>query len=242
MATAILPLLINAADELGIEQPLALYDSHDEGDNSLVRLKRALNRCVNMLAGDWDWQALRREKTHTSLASETQTGMLPTDFRRFVPETMWDRSAKFRLSGPVPASEWQQLKAWNTSAITPFICVRGDAILTYPVPPAGRTYAFEYITKNVGKNVGGTEIAAFAADTDTTWWPDELMITGVVMHYRMIARQDSATEQALFEKQKADAIKQDGGRRVINMRGGTPRSAEARLQAMRSNAVIINNT
>jgi hypothetical protein len=195
-----------------------------------------------MLADDWDWQVLRREKQHTTVATETQTGMLPADFRRFVPDTFWDRTSKFKLSGPVPPHEWQTIKAWNSSAVVPFFCVRNDAILTYPVPPAGRTYAFEYITKNVGKNLAGTEISAFSVDTDTTWWTDELMITGVVMHYRMIARHDSAAEQAHFEKQKADAIKQDGGRRVINMRGGTPRSAEQRLQTMRSNAVIINNT
>ncbi len=237
----ILAIAGEAADELNVERPLSLFGAHDEGDVSPAKLRRALTKCVKGLAAEWDWQALSRERTFTSLASETQTAMIPADFLRFVPETMWDRSVKMPMTGPLTSSEWQAVKAWNTGVTTPNFRQRGNDVLTYPVPSAGRTFAFEYITLSVGKNAAGTEIPAFTADTDTTWWDDELMICGVVMHHRMMERQDYAIEHAQFEKLKADRIKQDGGRRRINMRGNNPRSAEERVAAMRSNAVVINS-
>lgn len=240
MAT-ILSLIRDAADELGVDQPSGLFAVTDTSDVVVPRLKRSLRRCIDLLANDWDWQSLRRERTFTSVASETQTGMLPSDFRRFVPETFWDRSSRFRLAGPVPPDQWQTAKTWNSSAVVPYFCVRGNQLLTFPAPAAGRTYAFEYITSAVGRNAAGSELAAFSNETDVTWWPDELMITGIVMHYRMIERQDSAAEQQVFEKLKADAIKQDGGRRVISMRGANANSADARLAAMKSNATIVNS-
>ncbi len=239
--TGILALVTEAADELNLDVPLTLFGVHDEGDSSPRRLRRALTKCVKQLAADWDWQVLTRERTFTSLASETQTAMIPSDFLRFVPETMWDRTIKLAMTGPLTASEWQANKAWVAGAVVPNFRQRGNDILTYPVPPAGRSFAFEYITMNVGKNAGGSGILAFTADTDTTWWDDELIISGIVLQHRMMERQDYAIEFAAFEKLKADRIKQDGGRRKINMRGSNPRSADERLAAMRSNAVVINS-
>src|SRR5262245_11591008 len=96
------------ADEVGLDRPSAIVGSSQPDPQKLLRYA---TRVTHALMKKIAWQALRREKTFTSVAGETQTGILPADFDRFVPETFWNRSDIQLITGPVPASQWQGLKA-----------------------------------------------------------------------------------------------------------------------------------
>lgn len=240
MGSQILALAIDASVEAGFTTPASLFGIYDEGDTTPQKLRRALTKTVQLLAATWDWQVLRRERIWTSLASQTQTGMVPDDFLRFIDGTFWDRSNKFRLRGPLSPEEWQTAVSWQTGAVTPYFCQRGGDILTYPTPSSGRIYAFEYISNQIGTASDGAARSAFSADTDTTLWDDELIIQGIVTHYRELNRLESANERYSFERLMHDRIKQDGGRRKINMCGRKLTAAD-RLGEMRSAAVIAPN-
>ena len=234
----ILEIATEAAWELGCTVPETLFPSYDEGENTPQRLRRAIIRTAQFLASTWDWQALRREQTWTTVNSTVQVGMVPDDFLRFVNDTFWDRTSKFKLRGPVSPDEWQQAVSWSVGAVVPWFCVRGGEIQTYPAPKAGYTYTFEYVTNAIGKDTAGNQLRRFASDSDVTWWDDELMIQGTIAAYREMLRLDSAQDRMAFERLMADRIKQDGARRKINM-GGRGMTAEDRLAEMRSAAVII---
>jgi hypothetical protein len=65
--------------------------------------------------------------------------------------------------------------------------------------------------------VGGTDLTRFVNDTDEPFWDAELLTLGVVYRYRQAERLDYAEELREFELAYADQVKQDGGRRMLDM-------------------------
>ena len=244
LSSAVLQIAWDAADELRLNRPIGLFVGGNEGDDSDRILLRQITKTCKHLAGTWDWQVLRRERTFTSVASQTQSGMIPADFLRFVPETFWDRTTKWQIPGPLSSQDWQELVAWQQGAAIPSFTVQGDNILTYPVPAAGRTFAFEYITNAIGRTLPvapatvGNEITRLATDADRLYWDDELLTLGIIYHYKQSEGLPYAEDFRRFETLKADRIKQDGGRRRIQMGGGKS-DADRRIDQMRSAAVVI---
>ena len=305
MGSSILQICQDASDEpgMGLARPATLFAADNNGNDTDRKLLRSLARAVAYLAGTYDWQTLRREMVFAATATEDQPGAIAADFLRFVPETFWNRTNRWRLDGPKSPAECQSTKAWYTSTIVPSFCQRGGDVLLFPVPNAGIVCSYEYISNavgyasqsvtfsgaaakgsavvavsdttglSVGMTVAGAGIAPgaliaalvsntsitlttlaattttgsmtartqrtrFAADTDTTLWDDELMIAGIVWQYRKGERFDFAQDQADFMGLMADRLKQDGGRKTINMRGRS-QTADQRLAEMRSSAVMV---
>ena len=178
-----LQIIQNAADEIGIVQPATGIGS---GSVETMKLVRYADKVGNALMKSFHWQILTKEKTFTSVASETQTStILEADFDRFIPETFWDRSGSFLMTGPLTAKEWQNLKAtgYSNSGARKFR-LRGDSILIIPVPTAGLSYAYEYISnKWVDIAATGTPKVAFTIDTDVPLLNSELLTLGIVYEY-----------------------------------------------------------
>lgn len=309
MAVTILQLCQDACDEpsMNLDRPSTLFPSDPNGDTSARKLLRTLTRVTRDLAKDYDWQALMREHVFAAAAQEDQAGGVPTNFLRFVDETFWNRTARWRLAGPVSPDQRQEMKTWYAGAPVPYFWQRGDRIQMFPVPAAGQICAYEYVANTIGYATGSvsmtgattadnatitttsttglsagmtltganivpdsiilsvvtntsvtintvaskaatgqsftarTPLTRFLADTNLTLWDDELIVRGIVYEYRKGERFDYAQDLADFEKCKADALKRDGGRRRINMRGTKPSTANDRLAAIKSAAVIIRS-
>jgi|TARA_R110000803_G_scaffold20541_4_gene52757 hypothetical protein len=178
-----LKIIQNAADEIGIVQPATGINS---GAVETIKLIRYADKVGNSLMKSFHWQILTKEKTFTSVATETQTStILEADFDRFIPETFWDRTDSFLMTGPTTAKEWQNLKAtsYNNTGARKFR-LRGDSILIIPVPTAGLSYAYEYIsTKWVDIAATGTPKVAFTIDTDVPLLNPELLTLGIIYEY-----------------------------------------------------------
>ena len=215
MATA-LGLVQFAADELSLARPTNISDT--SADNTAQKLVRHLTRTCRQLSAEYDWSRLRREKLVTTTATEEQVGALPADFLRFVPETIWNRSTRTRVNGPLPPDDWQSRKATLvTGAYINFI-LRNNAFLVTPIPGAGQTIAFDYVTKYIGINAAATtELLEFTADTDVAYFDDELVILGIVWRYRKAEGLDYSEEFREYGMRRANLIKMDGGRRVVDM-------------------------
>lgn len=177
----LLSICRDASDEIGIPQPATVAGNTDPIAQKLLRYA---NKVGNSLMKAVPWQALRKEQTFTAIAGETQTGIIPSDFDRFVPETFWDRSATALLSGPITSTEWSGLKASNyTGTIRKFI-YRGGIVSVIPVFAGGESLAFEYVSgKWVLATDGTTYKAAFSVDTDTSLIDEELLTLGVAFEY-----------------------------------------------------------
>jgi len=185
---------------------------------------RAITRTCRQLATRFDWQKLRAEHTFTTAAAAAQTAStpLPTDFLRFVPDSMYNRTTRFRVTGPLTPDEWQGHQAALVTRVYDAFTLRGNIFLMAPTPAAGETIAYEYITKNIGTDTTlATARSAFTVDTDVPYLDDELITLGVIWRYRKAEGQDYSEEYREFELRLNDLIKMDGGRRMVDMGGGS---------------------
>lgn len=177
----ILSLCRDAADEIGIPQPATVAGNTDPIAQKLLRYA---NKVGSSLMKAVPWQALRKEQTFTAISGETQTGIIPSDFDRFVPETFWDRSATALLSGPITSTEWSGLKASSYSGTIRKFIYRGGVVSVIPVFAGGESLAFEYVSAKWVLAVDAvTYKTAFSVDTDTSLIDEELLTLGVAFEY-----------------------------------------------------------
>jgi hypothetical protein len=209
----LLTVVQNACDRLGITRPTAAYASTDQQIIQLVGLAQQEGK---ELAKRHTWQALTTEKTFTSIAAETQTGAIPTDFDRFIDDTFYNRSQTRHVRGPLTPQEWQFHKGVVATTIIEAFRVRGSAILLTPTPSAGQTYAYEYVSKNWCASSGGTAQSAWAADADVGTLPEELTTLGVIWRWQKAKGLDYAESFRTYETQVAIETSRDGGKPTLN--------------------------
>jgi hypothetical protein len=212
----LLTIIQAAADELGTNSvPSAVFGNNSTDGRRYRRFAHAIGK---WLVRNGDWQELRTESTFTSVATETQTSMVPSDLDHFVDETFWNRSRRLAFYGPVGPQEWQAIKGGLTSSpVTNTFAYRGTNILLSPVPSAGDTYAFEYISNKFCESSGGTAQASWAADTDLPRLDDELFILGIVWMWKQSNEMPWQADYEKFEDYRKTCLMQDKPRRVLNM-------------------------
>lgn len=220
----LLALVTDACSELSLAAPSAVVGNAT--DNTALRMERILTRTCRQLAARFSFEVLRREHTFTTVALASQAtaaeGDLPSDFLRFVPDTMYNRTKRYKVVGPMSPAEWQSHQASLVTRVYDAYTVRANTIYMAPTPTAGQTVAFEYVTNAIATDSAGDNPAsAFAADTDLPYLDDELLILGLVWRYRKSEGMDYAEEYRDFENRLADIIKGEDGRRTISMVGAS---------------------
>lgn len=220
---SLLTLVRDASARLGLTRPTTAYASADQNTIQLVALAQEEGKA---LSRRFNWQVLTKEKTFTSVAAETQTGAVPDDFDRFVNDTFFNRSEKRKVDGPLTPQQWQFHKSVVATTIIDAYRQRGDDILITPIPAAGQTMAYEYVSKNWCESSGGTEQAAWAADTDTGILSEELMTLGVMWRWKKAKGLEYAEDFRTYEMEVANAMTKDGGKPKLNI--GTLNTAMAR--------------
>lgn len=159
------------------------------------RMVRYANKAGQRIAREWNWPQLRLETTFTSVALSLQSGALPADFGRMVPETLHNRTSGDVVEGPASARDWQ--RSVVSGDPNPIYTLRQDpatdalGLYILPVPTAGDTYAFEYTSSKWAINAGGDFQSAFTADTDTCVFNDDLMINQMCVQWLMAEGQPS---------------------------------------------------
>ena len=217
--TTVLQVCQDAADELSLARPDEVVGVTD--DNTAQKLLRHLTVTIKDLARRHEWANLQREYTF-STADSTEGYALPSMFLRLVPDSLWNRTRRFRFGGPLSSADWQAYKASLTSMAFQTYRIRGTGtttlpqILIAPTPAAIETIAFEYVSKAVGI-ASGAEIAAFTADGNTFLWDSELLTLGTIWRYKKAEGQDYSEEFRTFELAIQDMIKADKGGGIVSM-------------------------
>ncbi len=180
-----------------------------------------------LLRHDWQWSV--KETTFTATATETQTGALPSDLLRIIPKSFWNRTADRRVDGPVSAQRWQAVQSGLVVQPWDSFRIRGNSLIMSPVPTAGDVMAYEYVSKYWCMGAGETtpDQETWAADTDTSIWPDELHVLGVVWRYQKARGLEYGETFRDFEVMLAQLIGNDGGISDIQL---TPGSDEATFE------------
>lgn len=148
----ILSIAQNAAKRCQIPSPSTLVGSTD-GNNIL--LLSMIEKAAQDLQGMHAWPELVKEHTFT-LATDTAAYALPTDLDRILTESLWNRTQKVPLQGPLDPVEWQQYKSGLvTSLASQRFRIKGWATNQFFIDSTpsstenGQICAFEYISSTV---------------------------------------------------------------------------------------------
>lgn len=216
-----LTVIQNACPRLGITAPTAVFGSTDD---QTIQLRNLMNQeGINLSKGgdtDHAWQALTVQQTFTSVAATIQTGAVPSDFGFFINDTMWNRTTRIKMTGPVGAEEWQTYQAIAIIALPNAVFrFRGNDLLVYPTPVAGGTVAYEYVSKNWALSSSSVAKAAMTADDDTSRIDEELLTIGVIWRFLAAKGLDYGETFRTYQLAVTKAVARDGGRRKLNLAG-----------------------
>jgi hypothetical protein len=175
------------------------------------------------LSGRGDWQGLTCEATLITVATESQ-GAISTiasnGFRYIKNGTIWDRTLKLPIP-VVDGQDWQSIKATMITGPRNQVRIRGGVLISNPVPTAGSTWAFEYISKNWILGIDGTTYKQyFTLDTDTILIPEEICLAGLRWRFKKEKGFEYAEDFRTYEALVKDALGRDGLAKVLNMSGG----------------------
>jgi len=221
----LLSIIEQVADRIGLVRPTQVIGSSDPQARQLLALANQEGR---ELARRHPWQAITFEHTFTTVASETQTGAIPTSFDRFVPNTIYNRTTGEELRGPLTAQEWSDYKSGISTFVFDSYRVRGDSFLMAPTPTAGQTVAYEYVSKYWAMSAADTtpDQQWWLGDTDETVLDEELMILGIHWRYLRSRGLDYADVFQTYELALAQLTGRDGGSRILSMGPVRHRRAE----------------
>lgn len=198
--------------------PATVYGSTDPQVSQMMAL---LEEEGNDLASRHPWQGITFEASLTTTATEDQgamTAIAANNFRYIKNETLWDRSTRLVVAGPLDSQDWQKLKALFATGPRYRFRIRGNHLLVNPTPPAGSSWFFEYVSKNWILGADGTTYKQyFTLDTDTIVLPEELVIAGLRWRWLREKGMDYAELFRTYEAQVQDAMSRDGGKPRLAM-------------------------
>lgn len=214
----LLTMIGSVSRRIGQPPPTVVIASTEE---TVLRLLEIAEDEGRELARYGDWKVLRREHTFATTATESQTNThTPADLGAFIDGTIWNRTRKMPVYGPVSAAEWQAWQAQGNFPVTDTFYLRGTTWVQNPVPPAGQTIAYEYRSSYWCKSSGGTLQETWAADSDLGVLPERLMELGIIWRYKQARGMDWATDYDKYMFQVQQALAADQPRAVIDMSGG----------------------
>lgn len=225
---SLLTIVQRFCSRTGLAVPATVYGTADPQIRQIMAL---LEEEGNDLSGRGDWNELTFQATHTTTAAEDQGDIdsIATNGYRYIKNnTFWDRTLQEPVYGPLNDQDWQAIKAMTVTGPRYQWRIRGGHLLSNPVPTAGHTWAFEYVSWNwMTDSTGATYRQYFAADGDLPLLPEEILTLGLRWRWKKEKGFDYAEDFRTYESMVKDALGRDGGKRTLNMggdgEGKTPR-------------------
>ena len=218
----LLTIVQDACNEIGIAAPNSVYGSTDRTAKQMLALS---NRSGKQLANRFAWQEMTIEATHTTIAAELQgsvESILP-GFNWYLYETMWNRTNRNVLWGPLFPSEWQFLKASNITGPFPEFRIRNKNLYMLPAPAAGQTIGLEYISRYWCETSIGVDKEKWSSDTDVGILPEDMLTIDLIWRFKAAKGLDYAEDMRQAEIYINNAMARSGARRKMNL-AGTGRS------------------
>ena len=185
-----------------------------------------LNAAGRDLMCSHEWSTLVATASIT-VATASATYSLPTDYDRMVSDTGWDRTNSFPMMGNITPQRHQYWLSSDVTAPTTRKEFRvkllpgGVTVTIHPTPSAAESLHFLYI-RNTWVVGSSSNLAEFAADTDTTVFKPQLMVKELKWRFRA-AKGLVATDLVLERNMLYDAsVAADLGPGAIDMAGRGP--------------------
>ena len=137
---------------------------------------------------------------------------LPPDFHSITDRTQWDKSKHWMALGPEDAVQWQWLKSGYIST-GPRIRWRilGDKFQTWPPMTTQEYMGFEYRSKGWAESATGVVKNSMTADTDTSLFPDRVMVLGTKLKFFQIKNFDTTALLQDYNRYLSIAKAEDKG-------------------------------
>lgn len=216
MSQTCLQIVQTAYKRLGLAMPNAAVTS---ADVQVLQMLALLEEEGQEQTERYQWQSLQTEETFTTVATELQVA-LPTGFSYIVNDTIWNRTLRRPVYGPKSQQDWQQVKAMNINGPFNSYRIKGNSIYFYPVPVAGQTCAYEYMSKNWISTLAGSTSATFTTDSDTILLDDKLTLLGLLWRWQAAKGMDYSENFAKYEAKIQDMMGRDAGKPKLNLNGG----------------------
>jgi hypothetical protein len=142
---------------------------------------------------------------------------LPSDWLKQIPQTEWDRTGNWQLSGPVSPQEWQKFQSGVAySGPRMRFRIHNNTVYVDPPPSANLTLAYEYVSSGwVIDTDGSSRKGAFAVDTDTCIFDDSLMMEGLILRWNK--RKGFAYDERDFNHLLSNCMAQDTSARKLSL-------------------------
>ena len=215
---SLLTMIQGITPRLGIPKPLLIVGATDDQTLQLLALA---NEEGKELAKRGQWQALTNSQTFTTVATESQGALVSLTknyFDYIINETFWNRTQRRPVFGPLTSQQWEHLKASNIQGPWTQYTIRQDTMYFLPIPPAGQTCAFQWMSKGwVYDNA--TYYTSWQADTNTSLLDEDLMAQGIVWRWLQRKGLEYAEDFNKYERLVADALTRDGGKPRLSLGG-----------------------
>jgi len=169
------------------------------------------------------WQVLNREAVFVTKAQEIQGSLsdLAPGFRLVINDTLFNRTTRLPIYGPLMPMERQATKALQTAGPYYRYWIANDQLHFYPIPPAGQTIAFEYSSTACWASSTPPVTYSEYPETDTAvcLFPKPVVIAQLRWRWKKEKGLDYAQDFDSAELLLNAAIAADGTRRVVDMGG-----------------------
>lgn len=212
----LLQLVQTFCTRTGVTPPATLTGANDQQIQQILALLGAILEDLT----DENWTGLSQEAVFTTTGAESQgllTVLAPNGFQFILPETLFDRTLRLPLYGPLSAEDWQAFKALPTSG--PFYkyrVARGELLFS-PVPPNDHTCAFEYQSSFIVQSADGTAKPLPTADTDVFNVPDKVILAGLRWQWKYEKGLEYAEDFRRYETFRNNAKSRDGTKPTLSL-------------------------
>ena len=214
---SMLTMVQSACVRLGIPSPNAVATSTDV---QYLQLLALLNEEGSELSARTEWQVLNREAHFTTLNTEIQ-GTLDTicpGINYIINDTIWNRTIRRPVFGPLGSQYWQQQKAMFTAGPWNQYRIKGNNLSFFPVPAAGQDCYFEYVSKYFATdNISALYKSAFTVDSDISLFNEDIMTLGLIWRWKANKGLDFGTDYQKYETRVLMEIGRDGAKPILNM-------------------------
>lgn len=196
----LLSAIQNVAKNVGIEPPASVLGNNDDPD--CVKLLQFANETGQELARRVDWAQMRKAKLILGTGFAGLFDLSP-DYSRMV-EGWGVTQDGNPVRGGLTGDEWNALAP--VEGAPRYYQVIGQKISFYPFPSEGLQITAHYISTG-WTSAGGS---VFAADAETTLFPERLLEMGAIWRYKRHIGADYSDYLAEFEAALADLARFDG--------------------------------
>ena len=219
----VLTVVQQAATQLGIERPTAVFGS---SERVWLEIQDLLNDVAEAITDRHPWTALATEFTITTGDGSTEAFDEPSDLDYWpTDQRLWTDRLDRPLDRAPSLDYWTEVETRDYDVEYGLWLPFGGQINIKPAPDATETIRGYYQTKNrISFSVGGatTYKSAFTTDADVFRLNERLLKLGLIWRFRHLKGLPYEEDMMVFERALAKEIVQDKPDTVLTVGGAQP--------------------